>query len=111
MSTLNEYLATLRNEMTDTTETAETTNLHLSKEQFKEKLLKEESGSNLLDRLERGESRVVERMKLCHGYRDDDGQIWFDVPQWKNLVVHLQIVDKVLREQEIEDGYNDSHSH
>ena len=80
-----------------TEETAETKNLHLTKAQFMERMLKEKDGWALLDCLEGGEHRVVERLGLMHGYHnmDDDLEIYFDIPEWNNLVAHLRIVNSV----------------
>lgn len=89
---LNEFNEELRkgcNE--DLAETPDTLNLHLTQTEFMEKMRKEKNGQALLDLMESGEWRICERMNLCHGYRDN-GTIYIDVPRWKNLVAHLQIV-------------------
>jgi len=75
-------------------ETEETTNLTLTKQEFMDKMLQEEDGAELLQLLESGESNVTERLGLCHG-EIRDGQVVFDIPGWKNLVTHLRIVNGV----------------
>lgn len=77
-----------------TEETAETTNLHLTKAEFMDKMLKEKDGWALMDCLESGESAVAERLGLIHGYHEGT-EIYFDIPQWNNLVAHLRIVNSV----------------
>lgn len=72
-------------------ETPETTNLLLKRDDFAAKMRLEENGDGLLDLLEAGESAVVERLELCHGYREN-GEVWFKVPGWNNLVAHLKMV-------------------
>ena len=77
-----------------TDETPETSNLHLTREEFMDKMKAEKDGWRLLDLLESGEWRVAERLGLIRGYREGD-KIYFDVPRWNNLVEHLRIVDSV----------------
>lgn len=77
----------------DLAETADTTNLVLSREQFMEKMHGEPDGQDLLDLLEDGEWRVVERLGLCTGNLEPAGPT-FRIPRWKNLVAHLRIVNK-----------------
>lgn len=75
-------------------ETENSTALTLTKDDFVRKMLQEKDGNELLSLLQSGEKDVVERMGLCHGYRKD-GQAFFDVPGWNNLVAHLRIVNSV----------------
>ena len=75
-------------------ETEDSTDLVLTKEEFMERMEQEPDGIALMSLLESGESHVVERMGLCHGY-DKDGQVFFDVPGWNNLVSHLRLVNSV----------------
>ena len=75
-------------------ESEETTNLHLTRDQFMLKMLREPKGQELLDLMEFGEWRVCERLGLCNGYIKD-GVAWIDVPGWANLLAHLSIVNGV----------------
>jgi hypothetical protein len=78
----------------NTDETPETSDLHLTREEFMEKMLTEENGSELLDLLEIGEWRACERMGLSKAYINE-GVAYIDVPRWNNLVSHLKIVNSV----------------
>jgi hypothetical protein len=78
----------------NTDETAETTNLHLSRDEFMQKMLQEENGEQLLDLLESGEWRICERHGLSNAYISD-GVAYIDVPRWNNLVSHLKIVNEI----------------
>lgn len=78
----------------NTEETPETTNLHLTREEFMDKMLTEENGRELLDLLEIGEWRACERMGLSVAYIKE-GKAYIDVPRWNNLVSHLKIVNSV----------------
>lgn len=80
--------------LSPTEETPDTKNLHLTKQQFMERMLKEKDGWPLMDCLEGGEYRVAERLGLIRGYVQN-GQIYFDIPEWNNLVAHLRIVNSV----------------
>lgn len=75
-------------------ETNESSILHLTRNEFQDKMLQEESGQALLDLLEAGEWRICERMGLCDAYIDNE-TAYIDVPGWNNLVTHLQIVNSV----------------
>lgn len=75
-------------------ETEATVDLHLTKAEFAERMKQEPNGWALLCLLEDGEWRVCERMGLCNGYIQD-GVVYIDVPAWKNLVAHLQLVNGV----------------
>ena len=68
--------------------------LTITKSEFQRRMLQEEDGVELLNLLEMGESSICERMGLCHGYIKE-GQVFFDVPAWNNLVAHLRIVNSV----------------
>lgn len=76
------------------TENDDSSMLHLTKDELMAKMYKEKDGHELLELLESGESRIVERMGLCHGYIKE-GQVVFDIPGWNNLVAHLRIVNSV----------------
>lgn len=92
---MKEFLDNLRALTGESTqENTESKNLTLTKEQFMGKMLLEEDGVGLLDLLESGEWRVVERMGMINGYVKD-GKPYFDVPRWNNLVAHLRIVNSI----------------
>jgi hypothetical protein len=76
------------------TESEDTSELSLTQAEFIAKILQEPNGQALLDLMESGEWRVCERMGLCNG-RITKGVAYIDVPAWKNLVAHLQIVNSV----------------
>jgi hypothetical protein len=94
MPDLDRMLQGLRESVEDCSETEESISLTLTKQEFMEKMLKEEKGQALLDLLESGESTVCERMGLITGYIKD-GQVYFDIPGWNNLVAHLKIVESI----------------
>ncbi len=75
-------------------ETEESSLLHLTRDDFITKMLKEENGQALLDLMESGEWRICERMGLCNAYYEGS-TAYIDVPGWQNLVAHLQIVHSV----------------
>lgn len=93
---VKQFLDNLRKEAAfgRTEENAESTNLTLTKPEFMAKMLKEKNGWALMDCLEFGEWKVAERLGLIIGYIKD-GQPYFDVPRWNNLVEHLRIVNSV----------------
>lgn len=76
------------------TKNTESVNLTLAKPEFMTKMLKEKDGWVLMDCLEFGEWKVAERLGLINGYIKD-GQPYFDIPRWNNLVEHLRIVNSV----------------
>ena len=78
----------------DVKEDGSTTDLHLEREDFMQKMFAEENGQQLLDLLEEGEWRVCERMGLSKAYVED-GTAYIDVPRWNNLVAHLKIVNSI----------------
>lgn len=84
----------LRKMIGGTDETPETTDLHLTRSDFMEKMLLEVDGQSLLDLMEAGEWRVCERLGLTNAY-DQDGVAYIDVPRWNNLVTHLRVVNSV----------------
>jgi hypothetical protein len=94
MTELSDFTDNIRGKLEDTDESPETTDLHLTKDEYMEKMRREEDGEELLALLESGEFRVVERMGLCHGYIEE-GTVVFDVPRWNNLIGHLRIVNSV----------------
>jgi hypothetical protein len=75
-------------------ETPETTDLHLTREQFMEKMLKEKDGQALLDLLER-EYAICEKLKLTNAYYGDNNVAFIDVPKWNTLVAHLSVLNSV----------------
>lgn len=75
-------------------ETEETTDLHLTRDEFMQKMLKEQNGQELLDLLEDGEWRICERMGLSKAYFENNIP-YIDVPRWNNLVAHLRLVNSV----------------
>ena len=84
----------LRDMLQPTKETEETTNLHLTKDEFEARMLKEPDGVQLLELLSSGEGNVCQRMGLTNGYIKD-GKVYIDVPGWNNLLAHLRIVNSV----------------
>lgn len=98
MNEISKFAAALRKDAAQglgtTEETAETKNLHLTKQQFMDKVLKEKDGWALLDCLEGGEHRIAERLGLINGYHQN-GEIYFDIPEWNNLIAHLRIVNSI----------------
>jgi len=75
-------------------ETEESTNLHLTRDDFATRMRREADGQELLDLMEAGEWRICERMGLCNAYYQDNIP-YIDVPGWNNLVAHLRIVNGV----------------
>lgn len=94
MRELDKFFDSLRGQIADTGETPDTENLHLTREEFMARMLREKDGQALLDLMESGEWRVCERMGLTNAYYDD-GVPYIDVPRWNNLVAHLKIVHSV----------------
>jgi len=84
----------LRKMIGGTDETPETTELHLTREEFMERMLREPDGQRLLDLMEDGEWKVCERLGLTNAYYHE-GVPYIDVPRWNNLVSHLKIVNSV----------------
>lgn len=84
----------LRKQIGGTDETPDTTNLHLTREEFMERMLRERDGQALLDLMEDGEWRVCERLGLTEAYMEGSTAI-IDVPRWNNLLSHLRIVASV----------------
>lgn len=75
-------------------ETEETSNLHLTRDDFATRMRQESDGQEFLNLMEAGEWRICERMGLCNAYYED-GVAYIDVPGWNNLVAHLRIVNGV----------------
>ena len=90
---MKSFADNLRQQIGGTDETAETMNLHLTRPEFMEKMLREEDGKSLLDLLEDGEWMICERLGLTNAYRSE-GVAYIDVPRWNNLVTHLRIVNR-----------------
>jgi hypothetical protein len=88
------FLKNFRASLADTEETPETTNLHLTHDEFKQNMLKEVNGQALLDLLESGEWRICERMGLIITHSEEENKC-IVVPGWKNLVAHLSIVNSI----------------
>ena len=74
--------------------TADSTDLHLTRNEFMQRMLREVDGQQLLDLMEDGECRVCERFGLSNAYVEE-GVIYIDVPRWNNLLQHLRIVNSV----------------
>jgi hypothetical protein len=91
---MDQFLKTLRDACSGglISESEETVNLHLTRTQFMERMLREPKGQELLNLMESGEWRICERMGLCNGYVQG-GEVYIDVPGWANLVAHLNIVN------------------
>lgn len=89
----------LRKMIGGTDETSETTDLHLTRKEFMERMLLERmllegDGQALLDLMENGEWKVCERLGLTNAYVHE-GVAYIDVPRWNNLVTHLRVVNSV----------------
>jgi len=84
----------LRDAIAPTEESVDSIDLVLTKEEFMSKMLQEKDGWPMLDLLEMGESEVVERLGLLHGYIEK-GVVFFSIPRWNNLLMHLRIVNSV----------------
>ena len=78
----------------DIEQPAASTDLHLTRDEFMQRMLREENGQSLLDLIELGEWRVCERLGLSNAYYEDD-VAYIDVPHWNNLLQHLRIVNSV----------------
>lgn len=94
MDDLTNFTEALRKRIGGTDETSETTNLHLTRDEFASRMLQEKDGQALLDLLEMGEWRICERMGLTNAYYEGS-TAYIDVPRWNNLVTHLRIVNSV----------------
>lgn len=94
MDDLTKFSEALRQQIGGTDETAETTNLHLTRDEFMARMLQEKDGQALLDLMEMGEWRICERMGLSNAYYEGS-TAYIDVPRWNNLVTHLRIVNGV----------------
>lgn len=94
MEDLNRFAEVLRGRIGGTEETPETTNLHLTREEFIARMIGEEDGQAYLDLMEAGEWKVCERLGLTNAYIKE-GVVYIDVPRWNNLVTHLRIVHSV----------------
>lgn len=84
----------LRKQIGGTEESPETTDLHLTRDEFMRRMLLERDGQALLDLMESGEWRVCERLGLTNAYLEGS-TAYIDVPRWNNLVSHLRIVNSV----------------
>lgn len=91
---IKDFAEGLRKMIGGTDETSETTELHLTREEFMERMLREPDGQRLLDLMEDGEWKVCERLGLTNAYYHE-GVPYIDVPRWNNLVSHLKIVNSV----------------
>jgi hypothetical protein len=90
---IREFAESLRGQIENTQEGSDTTDLHLTKQEFMDRMLREKDGRALLDLMEDGEWRVCERLGLTRAYYD--GVAYIDVPRWNNLLAHLRIVNSV----------------
>lgn len=84
----------LRNDLGQSEEPTDSTDLHLTRDEFMQRMHREKDGQQLLDLMEDGEYIVCERLGLCDGYYEGD-VAYIDVPRWNNLVQHLRIVNSV----------------
>jgi hypothetical protein len=91
---IKNLVESLRKQIGGTDETAETVDLHLTREEFMARMLLEADGQALLDLMEDGEWRVCERLGLTNAYLAE-GNSFIDVPRWNNLLTHLRIVRSV----------------
>jgi hypothetical protein len=91
---IKNFAEILRKQIGGTDETAETVDLHLTREEFMARMLLEADGQSLLDIMEDGEWRVCERLGLTNAYFSE-GTAYIDVPRWNNLVSHLRIFRSV----------------
>ena len=99
MNDINRFAEGLRQQIGVPKETPETTNLHLTRQQFLDRMLIEKDGQALIDLMVAGEWKVCERLGLTKSYRDG-GVNYIDVPRWNNLLAHLQIVHSVFSKEE-----------
>jgi len=91
---IRNFAEALRGRIENVEETPETTNLHLTRQGFMDRMLLEGDGQALLDLMEDGEWRVCERLGLTNAYYSE-GTAYIDVPRWNNLLAHLRIVNSV----------------
>lgn len=99
MNDIDKLTDSLRSRLEDTGETPETSDLHLTREEFMARMLLEPNGQDYLDLMEDGEWKVCERMGLTNAYYSE-GVAYIDVPRWKNLVAHLKICHQVFSQEE-----------
>lgn len=99
MNDIERFTEGLRAHLEDTGETSDTSDLHLTREEFMARMLLEPNGQDFLDLMEDGEWRVCERMRLTKAYYSE-GVAYIDVPRWKNLVAHLKICHQVFSQEE-----------
>lgn len=78
----------------ETEETDDSTDLHLTRDEFMSRMYREKDGHELLTLMTQGEWRICERLDLCNAYYDD-GTAYIDVKRWNNLLMHLRIVNSV----------------
>lgn len=91
---IKEFAELLRGQIGGTDESPETSNLHLTRDEFMAKMRQERDGQALLDLMEMGEWKICERLGLTNAYLE--GSVaYIDVPRWNNLVSHLRIVNSV----------------
>ncbi len=91
---LSNLANSLRDAISPTEESVDSIDLLLTKAEFMSKMLQEKDGWPMLDLLEMGESEVVERLDLLHGFIEN-GVVYFSVPRWNALLTHLRIVNSV----------------
>jgi hypothetical protein len=95
---IRNFAEALRGRIDNVGETPETTDLHLTRREFMDRMLLEGDGQILLDLMEDGEWRVCERLGLTNAYLSD-GTAYIDVPRWNNLLAHLRIVQSVFSKE------------
>lgn len=99
MNDIDKLANLLRSRLEDTGEGPETSDLHLTREEFMARMLLETDGQAYLDLMEDGEWKVCERLGLTNA-QYKDGVACIDVPRWKNLVAHLKICHQVFSQEE-----------
>jgi hypothetical protein len=99
MSDIRSFAEALRGRIENTGETPETSDLHLTRQEFMSRMLLEKDGQALLDLMEDGEWKVCERLGLTNAYLSEGGA-YIDVPRWNNLLAHLRIVHSVFSKEE-----------
>ena len=99
MNDINRLAEGLRQQIGVPEETPETTNLHLTRQQFMDRMNLEKDGQALLDLMEDGEWKVCERLGLTKAYYEAS-VAHIDVPRWNNLLSHLRIVNSVFSKEE-----------
>lgn len=90
MSNLNKIINELRNQIRPEFETPETSNLELSLDELRDRILAEEDGESLLHLFNKGEVNICKRLGLIE-INDQEVKI----PKWNEFISHLKIVDSI----------------